>query len=283
MPSRGLPRGRQADPRPARSRRPPRALREPRPDGRRHRARSSRACTCTRSSIATARGARARLQAAVDWTRYAASESMRRHRDVCLVATVTASCTVRYTAWDGTPAGPADGRAGIREARRSTCRYTDDVQQALDWLLRQGLDLRGRAGHGTRRLPRAAARGDARRGSASSTSTGARRIRSPRSSRSCSTSSATRSIEQRRRAPRRASAPCSTSLPRRLSEAIEQLARLRVRGRGRAAEFESPRSKSSTTSARLEDFQRRYGELFQGPQALDYDAGGRAHARDASA
>ena len=79
--------------------------------------------------------------------------------------------------------------------------------------------------HGARRLPRAAARGDARSATASSTCDHALDDDAPRSSRSCSTSSATRSTSSRRatRSAQRASASFLDRLPRRLSDAIERL------------------------------------------------------------
>ena len=49
---------------------------------------------------------------------------------------------VRYTAWDGTQRVRLDADR-VFEKLAEALSYTDDVQQALDWLLRQGLDLDG--------------------------------------------------------------------------------------------------------------------------------------------
>ena len=62
----------------------------------------------------------------------------------------------------------------------------------------------------------------------------------------------------------------STSLPRRLSEAIEQLRDYEFEDDDARAEFEHLLEELDNIRE-LEEFQRRYGELFQGPQALDYE------------
>jgi uncharacterized protein with von Willebrand factor type A (vWA) domain len=49
---------------------------------------------------------------------------------------------VRYTAWDGTQRVKLDADR-MFEKLADALSYTDDVQQALDWLLRQGFDLDG--------------------------------------------------------------------------------------------------------------------------------------------
>jgi len=49
---------------------------------------------------------------------------------------------VKYTAWDGTQRIKLDAEQ-LFEKLAEALSYTDDVQQALDWLLRQGLDLDG--------------------------------------------------------------------------------------------------------------------------------------------
>lgn len=48
----------------------------------------------------------------------------------------------RYTAWDGTQRVKLDPEQ-VFEKLAEALSYTDDVQQALDWLLRQGLDMDG--------------------------------------------------------------------------------------------------------------------------------------------
>ena len=48
----------------------------------------------------------------------------------------------RYTAWDGSQRVKLDPEQ-VFEKLAEALSYTDDVQQALDWLLRQGLDMDG--------------------------------------------------------------------------------------------------------------------------------------------
>jgi len=54
----------------------------------------------------------------------------------------TALIRVRYTSWDGTQRVRLDADR-LFEKLAEYLSYTDDVQQALDWLLRQGLDMDG--------------------------------------------------------------------------------------------------------------------------------------------
>ena len=49
---------------------------------------------------------------------------------------------VRYTAWDGTQKVRLNAEQ-VFEKFSEYLSYTDDVQQALDWLLRQGLETDG--------------------------------------------------------------------------------------------------------------------------------------------
>ena len=97
-------------------------------------------------------------------------------------------------------------------------------------------------------------------------------------SRSCSTSSATRSSSAatRRRSAKREQLD---RLPRRLSEAIEQLRDYQFEDDEARAEFERLLEELENIRA-LEDFQRRYGELFHGPRGARLRGGARADARD---
>ena len=169
-------------------------------------------------------------------------------------------------------AGPARSPTRSSSKLGEYLSYTDDVQQALDWLLRQGLDSDRRAGHGPRRA---------------SSSSCARRCASATARSTCDDAfdelrerleellDLERDTLDELRRPGGARTRASAS-------SLDQLPHAALGGaRARCAT-----TTSSTSEARagfedlleeldnirdLEEFQRRYGELFHGPTSLDYD------------
>jgi uncharacterized protein with von Willebrand factor type A (vWA) domain len=174
---------------------------------------------------------------------------------------------VRYTAWDGT-----------QEVRLSTDQvfeklseylsFTDDVQQALDWLLHQGFDADDIRVMGLddfleqlreemRRHYREKNLRDALTGPAERLEEALEREREAIAGDPDPESAARR----RERLDR---------LPRRLSEALERL---------RDYDFLDPGARQTVADLLddlddirdLEEFTRRYGDLFHGPESLSYD------------
>ncbi len=185
---------------------------------------------------------------------------------------------VRYTAWDGTQQVRLDAEQ-VFEKLSEYLSYTDDVQQALDWLLRPGPRARRHPRARARRPARAAARGDA---------PALPRLQSPRragrDAREARGAARSRARDARRArrpgAAQGASAKQLDDLPPRLSDALAAARRLRVRGR-RGRGCSTRRCATSYENIRdLENFERRYGDLFHGPRALELRRGARADARD---
>src|SRR5215468_8937007 len=143
---------------------------------------------------------------------------------------------LRYTEWDGTQRIRLSADK-VFEKLAEYLSYTDDVQQAFDWLLRHGLELDGLQIMGVDDFLEALR--DALR------------------------------ERQRQFNLERALDP----IAERLEELLDlERATLEQREDDDArAEFERLLEELENVRA-LEDFQQRYGELFRGPQALDYDA-----------
>ena len=172
---------------------------------------------------------------------------------------------LRYTAWDGTQeVRLAADRVFEKLAEYLSC--TDDVQQALDWLLHQGLDWEGVRVMGLDDFLeqlREEMRGRYRQVNLRQAFTELRE-------------KLEEVLDQERATPERAD-PAEAArrrelldrLPPRLSEALE---RLREEG------LDDPDAREQLDELLdelqnikdLEDFTRRYGDLFHGPQSLSY-------------
>ena len=172
---------------------------------------------------------------------------------------------LRYTAWDGTQeVRLAADRVFEKLAEYLSC--TDDVQQALDWLLHQGLDWEGVRVMGLDDFLeqlREEMRGRYRQVNLRQAFTELRE-------------KLEEVLDQERATPERAD-PAEAArrrelldrLPPRLSEALE---RLREEG------LDDPDAREQLVELLdelqnikdLEDFTRRYGDLFHGPQSLSY-------------
>ncbi|MBI4515771.1 MAG: VWA domain-containing protein [Deltaproteobacteria bacterium] len=172
--------------------------------------------------------------------------------------------TVRYTAWDGSQR--VELSAGeVFEKLSEYLSYTDDVQQALDWMMRQGFDLQGLQIQGLDDFLEELREAIRQR------------------YRDFNLNSALDEMRQRledlldlEREALEPGAPAQQGkrelleqLPRRLSEAIEKLKLYEFEDPQAANEFESLADELDNIRE-LEDFQRRYGDLFHGPQSLGY-------------
>ncbi|HZP41265.1 MAG TPA: hypothetical protein VFD84_07120 [Candidatus Binatia bacterium] len=174
---------------------------------------------------------------------------------------------VRYTAWDGTQ----EIRLSADEVFGKLSEYlsfTDDVQQALDWLVHQGLDGEGMRVMGLDDFLeqlREEMRSRYREVNLRQAFTPLREkledlLELERAALARDPDPA-RAAEKRRRLD---------GLPHRLSEALERLRDHEFSDEDARRVFEELLDELDTIRA-LEDFTRRYGDLFHGPHSLSYE------------
>jgi uncharacterized protein with von Willebrand factor type A (vWA) domain len=170
--------------------------------------------------------------------------------------------TVRYTAWDGTQRVRVSAER-VFETLAEYLSYTDDVEQAFDWLLRHGVELDDARVMGLDDLLAAIRE--------------ALRQRYQRYRLDHALDGPRERLEELLDLEREAlpaDAPAARRrldpLSRQLSEALAALADHPFADETARAEWEHLAEELENIRA-LEDFQRRYGELFQGPEALGYD------------
>jgi uncharacterized protein with von Willebrand factor type A (vWA) domain len=174
---------------------------------------------------------------------------------------------LRYTEWDGTQRVRLSAEK-VFEKLAEYLSYTDDVQQAFDWLLRHGLEIDGLRIMGVDDFLEALR--DALRERQRQFNLD--HALDPMAERLEELLDLEReALEQRGDATAQAKREQLERLPRRLSEAIEQLRDYAFEDDDARVEFEHLLEELENIRA-LEDFQRRYGEQFQGPEGLDYDA-----------
>ncbi|HSP98053.1 MAG TPA: VWA domain-containing protein [Candidatus Dormibacteraeota bacterium] len=173
---------------------------------------------------------------------------------------------VRYTEWDGSQKVRLTAER-VFEKLAEYLSYTDDVQQAWDWLLRHGLDMDGVRVMGLDDFLeqlREAIRERQRQFNLD-------RALDPIAEKLEELLDLERAtLEAQDDDAAAAKRAQLEQLPRRLSDAIEQLRNYEFEDEDARSEFEALLEELDTMRA-LEDFRRRYGELFQGPQALDYE------------
>lgn len=175
--------------------------------------------------------------------------------------------TIRYTAWDGTQRVRLDAERVFEQLNQHLA-DTDDVQQALEWLLRQGLEWEGVRVLGLDDLLEALR--DEQRN----------RYRQFNLERALD--DVRRRLEElldlEREALADSAAPPDAAarraaldrLPHRLSEALEALRRGEFADGYARREFESLLEELENIRD-LEEFQRQFGDLFHGPTSLSYD------------
>jgi uncharacterized protein with von Willebrand factor type A (vWA) domain len=176
--------------------------------------------------------------------------------------------TIRYTQWDGTQRVRLNAEQ-VFEKLSEYLSYTDDVQQALDWLMRQGAEWEGMRVMGLDDF--------------------LEEVRDQLRQRYREFNLKNSLAEMRQRLEevldlerdtldeRQASNPGLKDkrdhldrLSHRLSAALEQLKGYDFEDAQARQEFENLLDELENISG-LEDFQRRYGELFHGPQSLSYE------------
>jgi len=176
--------------------------------------------------------------------------------------------TVRYTQWDGSQRVRLNADQ-VFEKLSEYLSYTDDVQQALEWLIRQGAEWEGMQVMGLDAFleqVREQLRQRYREFNLNNSLDEIRRRLEELLDLERDT------LEERR--PARPSLQEKLDflerLPRRISEAIERLQQYEFEDEQARREFENLLEELQNLKD-LEDFRRRYGDLFHGPQSLNYD------------
>jgi len=177
--------------------------------------------------------------------------------------------THRYTRWDGSQRLRLDADQ-IFAKLGEYLSYTDDLRQALDWLLRHGLDLedsvrvvgldevleelREQMRRRYHEFNFAHALDDVQRKLDELLDLERAALDERRGDRP--------ELDEKREFLDR--------LPRRLSDAIERLREYEFEDVDAAGDFQNLLEELDNVR-RLEDFIRRHGDLFQGPKSLDYE------------
>jgi uncharacterized protein with von Willebrand factor type A (vWA) domain len=174
----------------------------------------------------------------------------------------------RYTQWDGTQRVRLDADR-VFEKLSEYLSYTDDVQQAFDWLLRQGAEWDGTQVRGLDDLLeslREQLRDQYRQFNLNNALDGMRQ----RLDELVDVERET--LEQRpgEDAAAREKQEFLDQLPHRLSEAVARLQEYEFEDDDARRDFENLLEELQNIQD-LEDFQHRYGDLFHGSRSLGYD------------
>ena len=176
--------------------------------------------------------------------------------------------THRYTRWDGRQRVQLDAER-VFEKLRDHLSYTDDISQAIDWLIRQGVEASGLRVVGLDEILeqlRAEMRQRYRRFNLRPALDEMRR----KLDRLLDVERETLNERRAKRPELDAKRNFLERLPRSLSGAIERLRGYDFEDAVAAEEF-GHLLEDLENIRRLEEFERRYGELFDGPQSLDYE------------
>jgi uncharacterized protein with von Willebrand factor type A (vWA) domain len=174
---------------------------------------------------------------------------------------------VRYTAWDGTQTV----RLTADEAFEKLSEYlsfTDDVQQALDWLLHQGVDWEGTRVLGLDDFLEQLREAMRDRYRDVNVRDSLNEMRERLDELLQSEREALDALGDDADAARRRER--LKELPKGLAEALRALAEHRFES-GEARDAFDALAEELDDIGELEDFQRRYGELFHGPRNLSYE------------
>jgi uncharacterized protein with von Willebrand factor type A (vWA) domain len=176
--------------------------------------------------------------------------------------------THRYTRWDGSQHLRLDAEQVFAKLGEYLS-YTDDIRQALEWLLRQGVDLEGTRVLGLDDLLEQLREQMRRRYHEFNFANALDDVRRKLDE---LLDLERGTLDERRDAHPEIAAKRDflDRLPPRLSDAIERLREYAFEDADAAAEFEHLLEELDNVR-RVEDFIRRHGELFQGPKALDYE------------
>ena len=173
---------------------------------------------------------------------------------------------LRYTEWDGSQPVRLSAER-VFEKLAEYLSYTDDVQQAWEWLLRHGGEFDGMPGLGLDEFLEQLREAMRERQRQYSLDRALDRM-AERLEELLDLERET--LEQRGDAATQAKREQLDGLSRRLSEALEELRDYDFEDTDARAEYENLVEELENIRA-LEDFQRRFGEFFQGPTSLDYD------------
>ena len=175
---------------------------------------------------------------------------------------------LRYTQWDGTQSVRLNADQ-VFEKLSEYLSYTDDVQQALDWLLRQGAEWDGMQVMGLDDFLEQVREQLRERYRAVNVDHALDELRQ-RLEELLDLERDT--LEEKLAANPRMQAKLDffDRLPRPLSDAIERLKEYEFEDDQARAEFENLLEELQNIR-NVEEFQRRHGDLFHGPQSLGYD------------
>jgi uncharacterized protein with von Willebrand factor type A (vWA) domain len=173
--------------------------------------------------------------------------------------------TIRFTEWDGSQKARVDADQVLARLA-ALLSYSDDVQQALDWLLRQGFDLEGVRVFGADDLLDEIRQQIRQRQQRFNLDHALDRHRQ----RADDLVEREKEALAQRGAPDAARLARLDALSRRLSASIEQLGDHDFEDASAEAELERLVVDLDDIRA-LEEFQQCFGDLFQGPESLDFE------------
>ncbi len=174
--------------------------------------------------------------------------------------------TVRYTAWDGTQQVRLSAEQAFDKLSEFLS-FTDDVHQALDWLLHQGLELEGIRVLGLDDLLEQLREAMRARYRDVNLRSALAEMRQKLEDLLELERDALDGLDDAERAARKRAQ--LDQLPPKLSDAVAQLRDYDFEDAEAEAAYEALRDELENLRA-LEDFERRYGDLFHGPRGLDY-------------
>jgi uncharacterized protein with von Willebrand factor type A (vWA) domain len=175
---------------------------------------------------------------------------------------------IRYTEWDGTQRVRLDAER-VFEKLAEYLSYTDDVQQALDWLLRQGAEWDGVRVMGLDDFLEQL-RDQLRQHYREHKLDGALDEIRRRLEELLDLEREALEARQGERPQLQEKRDFLDRLPHRLSEALEQLKGYEFEDGEARQQFEDLLEQLRDIQD-LEEFQRRYGDLFHGPQSLGFE------------
>ena len=176
--------------------------------------------------------------------------------------------TIRYTQWDGAQRVQLNAEQ-VFEKLSEYLSYTDDVQQALDWLTRQGAEWEGMRVMGLDEFLEEV-RDQLRQRYRQFNLKNALDETRQRLEDLLDLEKDTLDEQQASNPAAKEKRDFLDHLPHRLSEALEQLKQYDFEDAQARQDFENLLEELENIGG-LEDFQRRYGELFRGPQSLGYE------------
>jgi uncharacterized protein with von Willebrand factor type A (vWA) domain len=171
---------------------------------------------------------------------------------------------IRYTEWDGSQRIQLTADQAF-EKLTEYLSFTDDVQQALDWMMRQGFDWEGARVLGIDDFLEELREAMRQRYREFNLDSALDEVRN----RLEELLDLERDTLDQRGEPARSKREFLDDLPHRLAEALERMKSYEFEDAQAESEFENLIEELENVRD-LEDFQRRYGDLFHGPKSLGY-------------